>query len=35
MDWIELAPDSGHCECGNGAWGSVKCGEITDWLRTG
>jgi len=23
------------CECGNELSGSIKCGELLDWLRTG
>jgi len=26
---------AGTCECGNEQSGSIKCGEILDWLRTG
>jgi hypothetical protein len=32
MDWIELAQDR---ECGNEPSGSIKCGEILDYLQTG
>ena len=26
---------SGTCECGNDPWGSIKCGEFLDQLKTG
>ena len=26
---------AGTCECGNEPSGSIKCGELLDWLRTG
>ena len=36
LDWAgpgqgQMADD---CECGNGPWGSVKCGEFLDQLQT-
>jgi len=38
MDWIELVQNrekvAGICECGNEISGSIKCGEILDWLKT-
>jgi hypothetical protein len=33
--WLRIETDGGPCECGNEASGSVKCGEILDWLKTG
>jgi hypothetical protein len=30
--WGQVA---GICECGKDPLGSIKCGEILDWLRTG
>jgi hypothetical protein len=36
MDWIDLAQDRnmrGFCECGNEASDSIKCGEISDYMR--
>jgi hypothetical protein len=38
MGWIELAQDremAGTCECNNKPSGSIKCGEVLDWLHTG
>jgi hypothetical protein len=33
MDWIDLAQDN-VCECDNELSGSIKCGEILDYLKT-
>jgi hypothetical protein len=38
MNWIELDQGTerwrGLCECGNESSGSIKCGEVLDWLNT-
>lgn len=37
VDWINLAPDKGQmadcCDEGDEYWGSVKFGEVFDYLR--
>ena len=30
LGWPRIETGGGHCECGNGPWGSVKCGEFLD-----
>ena len=39
IDWIDLSQDrdkaAGTCERGNEPSGSIKCGEFSDWPRTG
>jgi hypothetical protein len=39
MDWIDVAQDRNRWralgECGNESSGSIKCGELLDWLKTG
>jgi hypothetical protein len=38
MDWTELAQERDRCptlnKCGNEPWGSIKCREFLDYLRT-
>jgi len=34
-NWFRIGTGGGHCECGNGPSGSIKCGEFLDWLRAG
>ena len=33
--WVRLGQVAGTYECGNEPEGSVQCGELLDWLRTG
>ena len=35
--WLDVSEQehvADSCECGNEPWGSIKCGEYLDWLRT-
>jgi hypothetical protein len=33
--WLRIGTGGGTCECGNELFGSIKCGEFLDQLRTG
>jgi hypothetical protein len=33
--WLKIGRVVWACECGNETSGSIKCGEVLDWLRTG
>jgi hypothetical protein len=32
--WLKIGQLAGCCECGNEPSGSIKCLELSDWLRT-
>jgi hypothetical protein len=34
MDRREVGQVAGSCEYGDEPWGSIKCGEFLEWLRT-
>jgi len=32
--WLRIGLVAGFCECGNEPSGSIKCGELLDYLKT-